>query len=178
MEPDTIQTKETPDGLSDKSRGVIGDEQHSILSFLDKSVEKANAGSFDMKRFFNFYKSLECNGWTGKISVYAASCTRAVYLFEGQMVYASSDHVDDRMGSICYREGIISLETMMDVAVQVTEEMKFGQVCVAQKIFSYDELWFALQEQSAQILKSTFSYSRVTVLLESGEASGGASNHY
>lgn len=106
--------------------------------------------------FANFLFGLHVRKWVGKILVDNGFGKKQFYMRDGEIVFASSDLFDDRLGEIAYRRGMITLDQLTDSAAKVTRELKFGQVTVRSEIFSDYELWIALKEQVKEILKSVF----------------------
>ena len=125
-----------------------------------------SAGMLGISSFENLLLSLADNKWTGKITTVVGDAAKHVYISNGRLVFAASNQIDDRMGEVIYRKGMISLDDMMDAAVLVTKESKFGQVCLEKDTFTNEDLWLALRAQIMTVVKSVFMYSHVSFSLE------------
>jgi hypothetical protein len=110
----------------------------------------------DAETFKNFLLSLNRSGWTGVISVDTGYGIKRVFLSHGNLAFAASNIIDDRLGEVIYREERITIDELTDSAAQVTKAKKFGQVLLGSGIFSNPDLWAALKMQVLQIVRSLF----------------------
>lgn len=94
--------------------------------------------------------------FTGTISLKLDEHQKTIYFHGGQLVFAQSDLMDDRLGEVIYRNGLITLEQMMDAAVKVTRDRKFGKVLLENDIFTSSDLWDALKMQVFEIFQSIY----------------------
>lgn len=104
---------------------------------------------------------------SGLISVDTGFGQKKLFFNRGELTFAGSSLMDDRLGEVIYREGMISLDQLTTSAVQVDRSTKFGQVLLREQIFSNTELWNALKSQVREIFRSVFLVS--TVFVEIGE---------
>lgn len=105
---------------------------------------------------------------TGVISVDIGTCQKKLYFNHGELTFAGSNLMDDRLGEVLYREGMISLDQLTTSAVQVDRSIKFGQVLLRDQIFSNTELWNALKSQVREIFRSVFLVQNVFVEIAAG----------
>jgi hypothetical protein len=111
-----------------------------------------------------FTKFLEglCNSqWSGLVSIDTGYGIKRLYFSKGELVFAGSNLMDDRLGEVIYREAYISLDELTRSAAQVTKARKFGQVLVSSGTMSQIDLWNSLSLQVQQILRSIFMVNRV-----------------
>lgn len=127
--------------------------------------QSSSAGSLDVYSFQNLMYSLVENKWTGSVSAVFGESVKKVFFSNGRLVFAGSNQIDDRLGEVIYRRGMISLDEMMDAAVQVTKEQKFGQVCLDRGTFTNEDLWLALRAQIISVVKSIFMYDTIVFSL-------------
>lgn len=106
--------------------------------------------------------------FSGVVSVDTGNGVKRIYFNHGEISFASSNLIDDRLGEIIYRHSMIKLEDMADSAVKVNRNKKFGKVLIENKIFTTIELWDALKLQVMEIVKSTFLAKRVYFQIETG----------
>jgi hypothetical protein len=112
--------------------------------------------------------SLHKSGWTGLASIDTSFGIKKIYFGGGDIVFAGSNIMDDRLGEVIYREAKITLDELTNSAAQVTKALKFGQVLLMSGIFSNVDLWRALKLQVKQILRSVFMVDRVFIELSTG----------
>ena len=105
---------------------------------------------------------------SGVISVDTGFGQKKLYFNHGELTFAGSSLMDDRLGEVIYREGMISLDQLTTSAVQVDRSTKFGQVLLRDQIFSNTELWNALKSQVREIFRSVFLVSTVFVEIDQG----------
>jgi len=127
-----------------------------------------SSGYLNTDNFGVFLQSLAVEKWTGRVNVSFESSKKQIYFSKGEMVFAGSNQIDDRLGEVIYRRGMISLDDMMDAAVSVTKEQKFGQVCLDRGTFTNEGLWLGLRAQILSVLKSVFMGDFVCFSLEAG----------
>ena len=101
--------------------------------------------------------------WTGMVSVDTALGLKRVFLVQGEVVFARSNLVDDRLGEVIYRDGDLSLEELTSTTAQVSRERKFGQVLVLTGLFDHLKLWHSLKAQVVQIVRSIFMEPFISV---------------
>ena len=99
--------------------------------------------------------------FSGSVFLKIDSSQKSLIFHNGQLVFARSDVMDDRLGEVIYRSGLITLEQMTDAAVEVTRDRKFGKVLLESKLFTSADLWNALKKQVLEIFQSIFLNSHV-----------------
>ncbi len=109
-------------------------------------------------------------GFSGTISLKLCEQQKTIYFHGGQLVFARSDLMDDRLGEVIYRNGLITLEQMMDAAVQVTRNRKFGKVLLESRLFTSSDLWDALKMQVFEIFQSTFLETHVHYVIREADS--------
>lgn len=124
--------------------------------------------SLSVDSFREFIHSLVAAKWTGALHMDTGYGLKKVYLTAGEIVFAASSVIDDRLGEVIYREAKISLDELTDTAAQVTKSRKFGQVLLASGRFSNLELWNALKLQVKQILRFLFMAERIYFEMQDG----------
>ncbi len=118
--------------------------------------------------FKDFLLGLSRASWSGVVVVDTGYGQKRIFLSRGDIVFAASNVIDDRLGEVIYREGRISIDELTNSAAQVTKAKKFGQVLISSGIFSNVQLWQALKLQVKQILRSIFMVDRVYFELQEG----------
>jgi hypothetical protein len=95
-------------------------------------------------------------GWSGTLALESEGHLKTLELYHGEIAFAGSSLLDDRLGEVLYRQGLISLDKLRHYGTLVTPENKFGQVLLNLHSFSQEQLWEALCLQVRQIVKSLF----------------------
>lgn len=119
---------------------------------------------------YDIFIGINQRRWTGMVSVDSGVGVKKLYFKSGELVFASSDLMDDRLGEVIYREAIISLDQLTNFAVQVDRKTKFGKVLLASGSFNTIDLWHALKSQVREIFRSVFLYDTGFVEVQSGSS--------
>ncbi len=106
--------------------------------------------------------------WTGVFSVDTGFGLKKLYFNRGDLTFAGSSLIDDRLGEVIYREELISLDQLTNSACQVDRSTKFGQVLIRDQIFTNTDLWLALKSQVREIFRSIFLVPKVYVEITKG----------
>jgi hypothetical protein len=117
---------------------------------------------------YDFFVGINQRHWSGVAVVDTGFGVKKLYFKSGELVFASSDLIDDRLGEVIYREAIISLEQLTQFAVQVDRKTKFGKVLIASGRFSTIDLWHALKSQVREIFRSVFLAESTFVEIHAG----------
>ncbi|MFK7873399.1 MAG: hypothetical protein AB8C84_09600 [Oligoflexales bacterium] len=129
-------------------------------------ISKGNFGfAGEIQGVYLYRMMLECvaQRWTGVFYFYAPDGKKAVYFRCGEIVFATSEVMEDRLGEVLFRQGRLSIETQMDCAVRVTKDKRFGEVLIQSSVFDHSELLESLALQVRQIVQSFFQYPVVCV---------------
>lgn len=172
----TISVENDTKGLLVKLKDVEDSEKTFTAEKLEKDTyllyeygTTPSVGTLDVGSFHAFLGSLADRKWTGSVSVSFGDVSKKIYLSAGRLVFASSNSIDDRLGEVIYRRGMISLDEMMDAAVMVTKDLKFGQACLEKGTFTNEDLWSSLRAQVFTIVKSLFLYPSVKFSMNIGD---------
>jgi len=111
--------------------------------------------------FTDFIFGIHHRSWSGIVVVDTGAGVKKLYFSEGEIVFAATNVIDDRLGEILYRKGMLSLDHLMGTSVQVSRDKKFGQVLLSRGIFSNLQLWDALKCQVRELVRSVFMSENV-----------------
>jgi hypothetical protein len=159
-----------PENRTNWSVVPLDDKRIMLVSEEGKVGKSSPTGlaSCPIEVFKDFLLGLSRAGWSGVVVVDTGYGQKRVFLSRGDIVFAASNVIDDRLGEVIYREGRISIDELTNSAAQVTKARKFGQVLISSGIFSNVQLWAALKLQVKQILRSIFMVDRVYFELQEG----------
>lgn len=119
------------------------------------------SGRCSVDVFYDLFAGLLQRQWSGLINIKMENNVKRVYLQNGEIVFARSSLIDDRLGEVIYRNGKINVEQLFNSATQVTRQKRFGQVLLSSQIFNHLSLWYALQDQIKFIIRSIFMFNEV-----------------
>ena len=150
---------------------IISLDRHRLLLYTKSSAREmtgreAGVAKLSQTVFVAMLRGLCASGFSGVISVDTGRGIKKLYLRDGQLRFAASNLIDDRLGEVIYRAGIIDLEQMTDSAVQVTRDNKFGKVLMSSGILNAIDLWEALKLQVLEIFRSLFLVNQVYVQID------------
>ncbi len=97
------------------------------------------------------------------------NCEKRVTFWQGRVTGASSNLIDDRMGEIIYRCGIISIDNFVEAAAKVGNRTRFGEALIRSGVFNQLNLWDSLNLQSRGILASLCFYKDLKIYFEKQE---------
>lgn len=89
--------------------------------------------------------------WRGQMHVFAPDATRVLAIDQGALKHARSDHPDDRLGQVLYRNGHLSKAQLDQLVREVDPERRLGQLVLEKGFLQQDVLFQQLQKQVEQI---------------------------
>jgi hypothetical protein len=119
---------------------------------------------------YDLIKGVTHRRWSGVIFVDAGNGSKRLFFSLGELVFASSELMDDRLGEVIYRQDKISLDQLTQFAVQVDRKTKFGQVLLRSGDFNSVDLWNALKLQVTEIFRGLFFVDQSYVEVMPGSA--------
>jgi hypothetical protein len=131
--------------------------------------DSAGLGRMNHSVFVSLLYGLVAQKFDGLVSVDLGDSIKRLYFKQGELVFAASNLIDDRLGEVIYRAGQITLDQLTEAAVQVNRNTKFGRVLLENRVFSSSQLWDALKLQVTSIFQSIFLYDFVYVQIEPGQ---------
>ncbi len=85
--------------------------------------------------------------------------SKSVYLHRGEVVFASSNQLVDRLGESLLRAGVLNLEQLREAQRCFSPEARMGKVLVERGFLTPRELWNGVKYQVEEIVRSLFAYS-------------------
>jgi hypothetical protein len=89
--------------------------------------------------------------WRGELHLYAPDGNRVLVLDQGALKSARSDHPDDRLGQVLYRNGLLSKTQLDEVLGEVNADRRFGSLVLEKGFLTQDQLFVQLRAQIEQI---------------------------
>ncbi|MDW8246524.1 MAG: DUF4388 domain-containing protein, partial [Sandaracinaceae bacterium] len=93
-------------------------------------------------------------GWRGELYICSPEATRVLGIDQGVLRYARSDHPDDRLGQVIYRNGLISRAELDELLEAIEPDRRIGHLLIERKILTQEQLFQQLQKQVEQIFFS------------------------
>ena len=94
---------------------------------------------------------------------------KAVYLREGEVVFAESNQRIDRLGASLARRGVITLEELHAANREARPAERFGKTLVKQGFLEPRRLWDGIREQLEEIVWSITAYREGVLAFWEGE---------
>lgn len=119
-------------------------------------VLRAEIDRFPLADVFTWLESM---GRSGLLRFGHRDHEKAVYLHRGEVVFASSNQMVDRLGECLLRAGVISLEQLRDAERCFEPPERFGKVLVERGFLTPRELWNGVKYQVEEIVRSLLAYT-------------------
>ncbi len=170
-----IPTEHLPNQFdSSKPWKVANLDSSRIFAYSEgKALNPQNSQGFaqctpDM--LFDLLKGMNHRRWSGMVFIDSGHGVKRLFFNCGELVFASSDLIDDRLGEVIFRNDRISLDQLTKFAVQVDRKTKFGQVLLRSGDFAHVDLWNALKAQVNEIFRGIFLIERCYIEVQDGVA--------
>src|SRR5687768_6433254 len=95
---------------------------------------------------------------TGILTLVSGGARKALYVKDGQVVFAASNLPNDRLGELLLREGKITVEEYEASIKAITKGKRQGKVLVEMGALSPKDLWEGVQFQVKEIVYSVFQW--------------------
>ncbi len=97
---------------------------------------------------------------TGILNFHDMGRWKAVYFKEGNIVFATSNLQDDRLGEFLLKQGKITVRELLEASKLIKPGKRLGAVMVEQGILSPDELFTSLHQHVEEIVYTLFEWTR------------------
>jgi hypothetical protein len=129
-------------------------------------VMSADVRAFPLADVLNL---LHTSAKSGFLFFEDGSHAKAVYLHQGEVVFASSNQSFDRLGETLLRVGMISADAFDTARRAYSPPARFGRILVERGFLSPRELWSGVKVQVEEIVRSLFAYASGRVCFFEGE---------
>jgi hypothetical protein len=169
-------------GVSDEKQwhaSLIGDGKILLEAAPESGgIQNSSFAKCDIEMFAATIRGLFDQKFSGTVVVHFSAFAKKIFIQKGELVFASSSLMDDRLGEVIYRRGLITIDQMMAAAVQVNRSKKFGKVLIESEGFSNIGLWNALKLQVLEIFNSIFFYDEVFFQVNKGDSNAPTSVYF
>lgn len=98
---------------------------------------------------------------TGVLTLTGETTEKSIYIQGGQPIFATSSDRDDRLGQILFKNGMVSLETLMEsVELSVQSGKRLGTILVEKRTIKPHDLVEGVRSQVRDIMTSLFLWTR------------------
>ena len=113
-------------------------------------------GSLEESTIPELLRSVCKNKESGVLTCYIRDYRKCVFIEKGQIVFASSTCMDDRLGEFLLRSGRITVRSFLDATKSVRPGRRLGAILCENNGLSADELVDGVREQVRRIVISLF----------------------
>src|SRR3990167_9273412 len=122
-----------------------------------KRVDKLN-GSLKDFQLADILIGLQRSTKTGILEIKSGLTVKEIFIENGDMIFATSNNEDDRLGELLVKEGKITLEEYNQSSLLLTKTReRLGKILVELGCLTPKELFEAVRHQTEEIILSLFS---------------------
>jgi len=143
-----------------------GGETAAALPWDRELVLTADVRAFALA---DLLQMLHASAKSGFLYFETGNHAKAVYLNHGEVVFATSNQMVDRLGQTLLRAGTITAEQFREARDAFSPQTRFGKILVERGYIEPRQLWNGVRLQIEEIVRSLFSYGAGTVLFWEGE---------
>jgi hypothetical protein len=144
----------------------LGGDPGSAFPWDRDLVLHADVRSFSIADVLHLLHSSNKSGF---LAFEQGDHAKAVYLHRGEVVFAASNQVFDRLGNCLLRAGTLSRDQFDEATRAYKPPAPFGKILVERGFLTPRELWNGVKHQVEEIVRSLFAYGAGTVHFWEGE---------
>ncbi len=130
-------------------KNTDNDDDHSA-----KPVFMGNLTHFNISDIFSMVNLLQK---TGMLIIKSLDKVKSIYFMKGEIVFASSNQPEDRLGYLLYKMGKLTKEQWESAEKMMTKNTRFGSVLLKNDLISPKNLWWGVKYQIEEIIYSIFT---------------------
>ncbi|HEY4716533.1 MAG TPA: DUF4388 domain-containing protein [bacterium] len=169
--------------MSDDARTRLGlkdgDSFEIVLPHEDYLViKKKNAGSkgkiallgeLGALSISDLFSILNITQKGGVLHIFSEDIKKSIYFRRGEIVFASSNLTEERLGHVLYRTGKITQEQLKKAESEVDSKTRFGGILLKNKFITPKDLWWGIKYQLEEIIFSIFSITSGAYIFIDGD---------
>jgi len=113
-------------------------------------------GSLEESTIPELLRSVSKNRESGVLTCYIREYRKCIYMEKGQIIFATSSCMNDRLGEFLLRSGRITVRSFLDATKNVRPGRRLGAILCENHALSADELIDGVRDQVREIIISTF----------------------
>lgn len=138
---------------------------HQFRPMIEKSF-KGDLSAVSLPDLLEFFRS---SHKTGVLTFRKERIKKSLYIKEGNVIFATSNLPEERLGDLLLTWGKISKEDYSKSASQIGPKRRQGKILVEMGAITPKQLWEGVQDQIRHIVYSIFNWDRAIFLFSPGE---------
>ena len=128
----------------------------NVLTVADEATGKIGPMTFPA-----LVQDLCAEKHTGVLTLKDGASEKSIFIDRGRIVFARSNEIEDRLGSLMIRRGLLTLKDLEDASyVSIATGQRLGGVLVSKGIIRPKDLVDGVSEQVKEIVISLFLWTR------------------
>lgn len=107
-------------------------------------------------------------GWRGELVVLDGDDVRSVFFDQGNVVGASTNVEDERLGSVLYRYGVLDEQGRDRILAEVKDGKRFGAAAIELGVLKQDQIYAYISKQVDEVVYATLTVSDGTFFFLDG----------
>ncbi|MCX5858992.1 MAG: DUF4388 domain-containing protein [Proteobacteria bacterium] len=106
----------------------------------------------------DLFSILNMSQKTGALVLVSEKKYKSIFFRRGEIIFASSNQPEERLGNILYRTGKISQEQKEEAERALTGDKRFGTILLERRLITPKDLWWGVRYQMEEIIYSSFNF--------------------
>ncbi len=122
----------------------------------EQSIKPVFMGNLSYLNIADVFSMINMLQKTGMLVIKSDDKLRSVYFMKGEIVFASSNQPEDRLGYLLYKMGKLTKKQWESAEKYMTPDTRFGSVLLKNDLISPKNLWWGVKYQIEEIVYSIF----------------------
>ena len=140
---------------------------------LIKAERISLQGSLESFGIADLFSMLNMSRRSGLLLLLADPVQKTVYFRRGEIVFAGSNQLEDRLGQVLYRTGKLSREALDEAERHIEPGKRFGALLLERKLIDSSALLWGVKYQIEEIVYSVFRWSQGSFFFFDGDFTDG-----
>ena len=127
---------------------------------MEKNLTCTLSGLLNSFTALDVVSLIHDNGKSGQLKVFNKKIQKQVFFQEGEVVFASSNLKDDRLGESLVRWGRLNMDQLDAASKEITPIKKLGKVLVECNFMTPGQLWMGVKNQVEEIFYSVLKMKK------------------
>lgn len=123
----------------------------------EKPIKPVFMGNLSHLHVADVFSMINMLQKTGMLVIKSDKKVKSVYFMKGEIVFASSNQPEDRLGYLLYKMGKLTKEQWENAEKHMTPDTRFGTVLLKKELISPKNLWWGVKYQIEEIIYSIFA---------------------
>jgi len=126
----------------------------------------ADVASYALADLFHWIETASKSGF---LHFASRDHAKSIYFHKGEVVFACSNQLVDRLGESLLRAGVLNLKQLREAQRCFTPQARMGKILVERGFLTPRELWNGVKYQVEEIVRSLFAYTAGRVWFWEGD---------